>query len=134
MEDCVLASVAVPVLENSFTEIHKRRINTWFFSAFRVYRKRPVVYNGPVLLVLIVGNKAKGRISKRAFQENKSHQIFRKTNISYPVTRTRTCADQGVRNVCFSENLVCCFLETPVLRFALLPYYRRNTRDTSIIF
>ena len=31
-----------------------------------------------------VGNRAKGRISKRVFQENKAHQIFLKTNISYP--------------------------------------------------
>ena len=43
-------------------------------------------------------NKAKGRISKRMFQENKARQIFRKTNISYPLIRTR--------NVRFSENLV----------------------------
>ena len=35
-----------------------------------------------------------------------------------------SCAYQGVRNICFSENLLC-FLETSVLRFALLPYYRR---------
>ena len=34
--------------------------------------------------LLIVGNKTKGRISKQMFQENKSRQIFRKTNISYP--------------------------------------------------
>ena len=32
----------------------------------------------------VVGNKAKVRISKRVFQENKARQIFRKTNISYP--------------------------------------------------
>ena len=32
-----------------------------------------------------VGSKAKGRISKRVFQENKARQIFRKTNISYPL-------------------------------------------------
>ena len=54
-----------------------------------------------------VGNKAKGRISKRVFQENKARQIFRKTNISDPLVRTRTCAYQGVRNVHFSENLTC---------------------------
>ena len=30
-----------------------------------------------------VGNKAKGRISKRVLQENKARQIFRKMNISY---------------------------------------------------
>ena len=38
---------------------------------------------------LIVGNKAKER-------------IFRKTNISYPLIRTRTCAYQRIRNVSFS--------------------------------
>ena len=32
-----------------------------------------------------VGNEAKGRISKRVFQENKTRQIFRKTKISYPL-------------------------------------------------
>ena len=32
-----------------------------------------------------VGNKAKDWISKRVFQENKARQIFRKTNISYPM-------------------------------------------------
>ena len=32
-------------------------------------------------MIEIVGNKAKGRISKRVFQENKARQIFRKTNI-----------------------------------------------------
>ena len=31
-------------------------------------------------------------------------KIFRKTNISNPLTRTPTCAHQGVRNVSFSEN------------------------------
>ena len=38
----------------------------------------------------VVANKAKGRISKRRSQESKARQIFRKTNISYPLTRTRT--------------------------------------------
>ena len=52
-----------------------------------------------------VGNKTKGRISKRLFQENKARQIFRKMKISYPMIHTRTCAYQGVRNVCFLENL-----------------------------
>ena len=39
-----------------------------------------------------VGNEAKGRISKRVFQENKARQIFQKANISYSLIRTRTCA------------------------------------------
>ena len=53
----------------------------------------------------MVGNKTKGRISKRLFQENKARQIFRKINISYPLIRTCTCTYQGVRNLYFSENL-----------------------------
>ena len=62
----------------------------------------------------IVGSEVKGRISKRVFQENRAHQVFRKTNVSYPLTRTRTCAYYGVRNVRFSENLPCfVFLKHP---------------------
>ena len=37
-----------------------------------------------------VGNRAKRRISKRVSQKNKTSQIFRKTNISYPLIRTHT--------------------------------------------
>ena len=59
------------------------------------------------LVLKNVGNKTKGRISKRGFQENKARHIFQKTNISYPLMRTRMCAYQRVRNVCFSENLTC---------------------------
>ena len=56
------------------------------------------------------------------FQENKARQIFQKTNISYPATKiSYPRAHQRVRNVCLSES----FLETPDLRFALFPYYRR---------
>ena len=63
---------------------------------------------------LFVGNKEKGRILKRVFQENKACQIFRKTNISYPLIFTRTCEYQGIRNVCISENLACfVFLKHP---------------------
>ena len=40
----------------------------------------------------IICNKAKRRISKQVFQENKARQIFRKTNISYPLLRKNlTC-------------------------------------------
>ena len=37
-----------------------------------------------------VGKKAKRRISKRVLQKNEARQILRKTNISYPLIRTRT--------------------------------------------
>ena len=38
-----------------------------------------------------------------------SSTIFRKTNISNPLMRTRTCTYQGVRNVSFSENFAYVF-------------------------
>ena len=67
-----------------------------------------------VCISLFISHKAKGRISKRMFQESKACQNFRKTNISYLLIRTSTCVYQGVRNVCFSEILACfAFLKHP---------------------
>ena len=66
--------------------------------------------------------RQKGEISKQVFQDNKIRQIFRKTNISYPLI---TCAYQGVRNVRFSKNLTCfVFLKHPFLEslFCLITY------------
>ena len=63
---------------------------------------------------IIVGNKAKERISKRVFQEKKARQIFRKTNIFYPLVSSRTRACQGLKKVGFPENLTCfVFLKHP---------------------
>ena len=53
-----------------------------------------------------VGNKVKGQISKWVFQENKACQIFRKTNISYFLIRSKKCPF-------FGKFDVLCFLETP---------------------
>ena len=57
-----------------------------------------------------VGNEAKGQISKRVLQENKPRQIFRKTNISYLLIRTRTylCVS-GRREGSFYGNLASFF-------------------------
>ena len=68
---------------------------------------------------IIVGNKAKGRISKQVLQENKARQIFGRTNISYCLIRTKF----GVS----------CFLETPILRFASFPYYRGYMESSYLI-
>ena len=60
----------------------------------------------------VIGQKK--RISKQVLKENKACQIFQKTNISYPLIRTRTCVYHGVRNFHFSENLACfVFLKQP---------------------
>ena len=59
-------------------------------------------------------------------QKTKCGKFSEKMNITYPMIRTCPCTYQGVKNFCFSENLVCCFFVTSVLRFTLLPYYKRN--------
>ena len=64
----------------------------WLVSELSSYKKIHFVfciiksarYNLIKIVYQIVGNKAKGRISKRVLQENIAGQIFRKTNISYP--------------------------------------------------
>ena len=68
--------------------------------------------------------KGKGRISKRVFRENEARQIFRKNkHFLPPDTHTYVCAS-GVKGCSFFVKfLVLCFLETLVLRFALLLYY-----------
>ena len=45
-----------------------------------------------------------------------------------PLKRTRACIS-GVKKCSFSANFgMLCFLETPVLRFAFSPYYRRDVQ------
>ena len=74
-----------------------------------------------------VGNKANRRISKWVFQENKARQLFRKNKNFLPSdTHTYVCISGG-KKCKFSRKFgMLCFLETPKLRFALLPYYPRT--------
>ena len=53
----------------------------------------------------IVGNKAKGRISKLVLQENKARQIFRETNFCYPLLRTRTYGLVNMDSVAFYQTM-----------------------------
>ena len=52
-------------------------------------------------------NKVKGWISRRWLQKMKARQNFARTDISYPLIDTRTCAYHRVREIVFSENLAC---------------------------
>ena len=80
-----------------------------FFTYFMIHYSK-TLYD----VLHIVGNKAKEQISKQVFQESKARQNFRKTDVSYPLMRTRTCTYQEVRIVCFSEILTCfAFLKHP---------------------
>ena len=44
---------------------------------------------------------------------------------------TYVCVSGGKKCLFFGNFGVLCFLETPVLRFALLPYYRRTSLQTT---
>ena len=80
-----------------------------------------VILNYLQRALYFVVSKAKGRISKRVFQENKARKVFRKRKISYPLIRARAYVFVSERKKCsfFGKPGVLCFLETPVLRFAL---------------
>ena len=73
------------------------------------------------------GNKAEGRILKRVLQESKARQIFQNINISYPLVSRRTCVSGGNKCSLFGKFGVLRSFETPVLRFSLLPYYRKSS-------
>ena len=49
-----------------------------------------------------VGNKAKGQLSRRVFQENRVRQIFQKTNISHLLIRTprQVFQENKARQIC----------------------------------
>ena len=85
--------------------LSKMDVTFWFMKCWNLLYRKSEFMNWTGFCFLIVVNKVKGRISKWVFQEKKPRHIFRKTNISYPLIHTRTCAYQGVRNVRFSENL-----------------------------
>ena len=75
---------------------------------------------------LFVGNKAKRQISKRVFQEKKSTpNVPRDEHFFPPDTYTYVCVSGCKKCSFFGKFGMLCFLETPVLRFALLPYYPR---------
>ena len=121
------------LLVGTFWIISKKIILQFFVRSFVYSRKNNIkmfwYYSHNILIRLFVGNRAKGRTSKRVFQENKTRQIFRKTNISYPLIR---CVSEGKKCSLFGKFGVLSFLETPVLRFALLPYYCRIERLLSM--
>ena len=74
-----------------------------------------------------VGITAKRLISKWAFQEKKARKIFQKTNITYAYAYAYkyVCVSWGKKCSFFGKFGVLCLIKTPVLRLALLPYYRR---------
>ena len=98
--------------------LNKLSISIEYFHELNAKTKKHI-HTDNLTFHIIVDNKTKGRISKRVFQENKAHQIFRKSNISYPLIRTYLYISGRKKCSLFGKFGVLCFLETLVFRFAL---------------
>ena len=72
--------------------------------------------------LLLFGNKAKGRISKRVFQENKARQFFRKAKNFYPLTRTRTYAQVLMKKCLVYYSIIKLNLINMSLHYAAKPH------------
>ena len=62
----------------------------------------------------LVGKIAKGRVSKRVFQENKASQISRKTNISYHLHTHVRVRIRGLEMFVFRKIWHAFFLKHPL--------------------
>ena len=65
-------------------------------------------------------------------REIENHRI--KTSVIWQKGDSQTacvCVSGGKKCLFFGNFGVLCFLETPVLRFALLPYYRRKVQKVA---
>ena len=110
----IIPVLTVAIDTNGQTKILVEKVYKYSLSSF-FSNIWPILQNTLEFVV----NKAKGRISKPVCQENKAGRIFRKTNISY------MCVSGKKKCSFFGKFGVLCFLVTPVLKFALLPYYQR---------
>ena len=100
-------------IKNLFFQIFWRSVRGSLQNRpFLKQRSRGIVYYSSTVI------RQKREPQKGCSKKTKHVKFSEKTNMSYP---------QGVRNVLFFGEFggVLCFLETPVLRFALLLYYRR---------
>ena len=66
---------------------------------------------------------------KNGVSRKQSMSNFPKNEHFVPLdTHTYVCVSGGKKCSFFGKFVVFCFLETPVLRFAILPYYRRKMK------
>ena len=73
-----------------------------------------------------------GKTEQEDKQEDKARQIFRKTNIFYPLIRTRTylCVSGGKKCLFFGKFDVLCFFET---RFEIRPLALSPTKRSFML-
>ena len=72
------------------------------------------------------GIRQKVESQNECFKKAKHAKISENKYFLPSDTHTYVCVSGGKKCLFFGNFSVLCVLETPVLRFALLPYYRRN--------
>ena len=87
---------------------HKGRISKWVFQenkACQIFQKTNLFLPPDAHTSLVIRQKSESQ--NMCFKKTKQVDFFEKRNIFYPLTRTCTCAYQGVKNIRFSKNLTC---------------------------
>ena len=80
-----------------------------------------------MLRLQIVGNKARVNLRTGVSRKQSTPNFPKNEHFLPPDTHTFVCVSGGKKCSFFGEFGTLCFLETPVLRFTLLPYYQRSS-------
>ena len=109
-------SFKITLVENNFVKADENKWeNEWANNILQTLKKNKFKISH------------KGQILKLVFQQNKARQIFLKF-IEYFLSlymHTYVCVLGGKKRSFFGKFDVLYFLGTPILRLALLPYYRQ---------
>ena len=100
-----------------------------YFNKYKFSIKKSIYINTDVLNSSVI--RQKGESQNGCFKKTKQCQIFQKTNISHPLTRTHTSAYQGVRNVRFSEIWLAFFSWNT--RFEIRPFVLLPTNYSNVV-
>ena len=80
----------------------------------------------PVQILLVI--RQNGESQNGCFRKTKHAKFSEKRTFITPDTYKYVCVPGGKKCLFFGKFGVLCIFETPVLRFTLLPYYRRFTK------
>ena len=77
--------------------------------------------------------RQKGESQSECFKKTKHANFVKNKHFLLPDTHTYVCVSGCKKCSFFGKFVVLCFLKTPVLRLALLFYYRRNLLTTCFV-
>ena len=94
-----------------------------------VFKKRLWVQALLLILVYLLGHQKSSVIRQKRRSQKRCYKKTKHAEFSEKLTfLMRTCAYQGVKNVCFSENAL--FSSSTLFEIRLLFYYRQNVHHS----